>query len=134
MKIEMSPKKVKVEIPDYGEFEVSPLGAGAEAELRMMFRELHELHEETEAYKQKPEYQEIAEKEKNGEEVDKNSEVYVKAMELFKSVTDLAQKIEDKRIEKLLQVFKGKNVEKLFNDFTIDQINEIYTKATKEDE
>lgn len=134
MKIEMTPKKTKVEIPDYGEFEVSPLGAGAEAELRIMYRELRELHEQAEQYQQKPEYQEIAEKEKNGEEVDKDSDTYKKAMDLFKSVTELAQKIEDLRLEKLLQVIKGKNVEKLFNDFSVNQINEIYMKATEGNE
>ena len=40
MKIELAPKKIEVEIPDYGTFNVMPLGAGAEAEIRVENRKI----------------------------------------------------------------------------------------------
>ena len=45
IKIEMKPTQYQIEIPDYGVFDVSPLGAGAEAEIRCLFRELDEAME-----------------------------------------------------------------------------------------
>ena len=128
MKIEMSPKKIKFEIPDYGEFEVSPLGAGAEAEIRIIGRKISELKSETKKY------DELVEKEKNGEELDKESEEYKKAVESYKAVAEAFDELRDVVYDKMRAVFKGKNVEKLFNDFTYDQILEIHNKATKENE
>lgn len=126
MKIEMSPKKVKVEIPDYGEFEVSPLGAGAEAEIRVIGRKIAELQEVTK------QYDDLVEREKNGEELDKESDEYKKAVDSYKAVAEAFDELRDLVYDKMKAVFKGKNIGKLFEDFTYDQILEIHSKATKE--
>ena len=128
MKIEMSPKKVKVEIPNYGEFEVSPLGAGAEAEIRVIGRKISELQAETKKY------DDLVDRETKGEELDKESPEYKEAIGAYKAVAEAFDELRDTVYEKMRAVFKGKNIEKLFNDFTYDQILEIHTKATKDNE
>lgn len=122
--IEMKPITNEVEIPGYGKFEISPLGAGAEAEIIVAYRELKQAKEDTKKY------DELVEKEEKGE-LDKNSKEYKDAIEAFRKVTELADHIRELSLEKLRAVIKGKNVDKLFNDFTYEQLNEIHEKATK---
>ena len=126
MKIEIAPKNVKIEIPDYGEFFVIPLGAGAEAEMRIVSRKIGELTEDTK------QYADIVEREKNGEEFDKNSEEYKKALESYRKLALAYDELRDTTLEKMRGCFKGKNIEKLFNDFTYEQILEIHGKAMSE--
>ena len=126
MKIEMTPRKYKIEIPEYGEFEVSPIGAGTEAEMRVISREIKELTAETEKYK------DIVEKESNGEKLDQDSNEYQTALKLYKDLALKYDELRDLVYDRMRNLFKGKNVDKLFNDFTYDQILEIHGKATKE--
>ena len=123
MKIEIAPKTIKVEIPNYGEFQVIPLGAGAEAEMRIIGRKISELSQETK------QYEELVKREENGEEIDQNSDEYKKALELYKKLAETYDELKDITIEKMRACFRGKNVEKLFTDFTYDQILEIHGKA-----
>lgn len=124
IKIELKPISNEIEIPDYGVFTVSPLGAGAEADIRIAFREMNELHEATK------QYEELVEKDKKGE-ADKDSEEYKQAMEAFQKAGKSAENVRELMLAKLRAVIKGKNVEKLFQDFTYEQIQEIYDRATK---
>ena len=126
MKIEMSPRKYKIEIPDYGEFEVSPIGAGTEAQMRIISREIQELTDETKKYAG------IVEKEKDGEKVDQDSEEYKNALKTYKDLALKYDELRDLVYDRMRKVFKGKNVDKLFDDFTYDQILEIHGKAVKD--
>ena len=126
MKIEMSPRKYKIEIPDYGEFEVSPIGAGTEAQMRIISREIQELTDETKKYAG------IVEKEKDGEKVDQDSEEYKNALKTYKDLALKYDELRDLVYDRMRKVFKGKNVDKLFDDFTHDQILEIHGKAVKD--
>lgn len=128
IKIEMKPTQYQIEIPGYGVFDVSPLGAGAEAEIRCRFRELDELMEKTK------QYQNIVDKEKAGEEVDKDSEEYKECIGALQNASKGVDNLRDTIIEKMQSVIKGKNVDKLFNDFTYEQILEIHKTATKGNE
>lgn len=125
MKIEMKPIKIEVEIADYGKFYVSPLGAGAEAEIRIITRELLDKIENDK------QYDVLVNKEKNGEKLDTTSEEYIKALEDLAQTAKLGDRVKDITIEKMKNVFKGDKVDKLFEDFTYDQIMEIYNKAVK---
>lgn len=122
MKIEIAPKKTKVEIPDYGTFEISPFGAGAEAEIRIAMRELNDLMEDKS-------FEEIVKREEKGEEIDKDSEEYKKALEHFKKANEKIEEVKDLTLSKLRNVIKGENKEKLFQDFTQEQLMELYNKA-----
>ena len=121
----MKPIKYELEIPGYGKFEVSPLGAGAEADIRILSRKLDEATEQTKAF------DDLVEKEKNGEKLDHNSEEYKKCMEAYRVAGEAVDALRDTLYEKLRNVFKGENVDKLFNDFTYDQLAEIHRKVTK---
>lgn len=123
MKIEMKPQKIKVEIPGYGSFDVTPLGAGAEAEIRILYRELNEALEESK------QFQGLVDREKNGEKLDHESEEYKNALEAFNKAGALADKVKDLTYIKMRSVFTGASVDKLFNDFTYQQIQDIYRKA-----
>ena len=81
-----------------------------------------------------PNYDDLVEREKNGEKLDTQSEEYKKAVQAYKNVSKAFDELRDTVYEKMRAVFKGKNIEKLFNDFTYDQILEIHSKATKENE
>ena len=122
--IEMKPIINEVEIPGYGKFEVSPLGAGAEAEIMVAFRELKEARDKAK------EYDYLIDKEKKNE-LDKESQEYKDALGAYKNVTELADRVRSLTLEKLRAVIKGDNVEKLFQDFTYEQLNEIHDRATK---
>lgn len=122
MKIEIAPKKTKVEIPDYGTFEISPFGAGAEAEIRIAMRELNELMEDKS-------FEGIIKREEQGEDVDKDSEEYKNALEHFKKANKKIEEVKDLTVSKLKNVIKGENKDKLFQDFTQEQLMEIYNKA-----
>ena len=126
MKIELAPKKIEVEIPDYGTFNVMPLGAGAEAEMRIISRKINNLNEETK------QYEGMVEREKNGEEFDKNSEEYKNALGAYRKLAEAYNELRDVTLEKMRGCFKGKNVDKLFSDFTYEQILEIHGKAMSE--
>lgn len=128
IKIEMQPTKYQIEIPGYGKFDVSPLGAGAEAEIRCAFRELDDYMSKTK------EYQDLIDKEKAGEEIDKESQEYKDCLNAFQEASNSVERLRDTIIKKMRNVFKGENVDKLFDDFTYDQIIEIHKKATKEPE
>lgn len=130
IKIEMKPTQYQIEIPDYGVFDVSPLGAGAEAEIRCLFRELDEAMENT----KKPEFKALADREKAGEEIDKESQDYKDFIEAYKKGSEVIEKLRETVMEKMRNVIKGKNVDKLFNDFTYEQILEIHKKATREND
>lgn len=123
MKIEMTPKKYPVEIPGYGEFEITQFGAGAEAEIRIAMRELNESMESNKKF------QDIIDREKNGEKIDQDSKEYKEAIEAFNNTSKLIEKVQDLTLEKMRYVIKGKNADKLFNDFTYDEISELYSKA-----
>lgn len=125
MKIELAPKKIEVEIPDYGTFNVMPLGAGAEAEIRVANRKIAELTKSVEPYKA------LVEKEENGEEVDTKSEEYTKAVEAYKSLGNAYDDLKDLTLSKIRSCFSGKGVEKLFDDFSYEQIMQIYGEAVK---
>lgn len=125
IKIELKPVTYQIEIPEYGVFDVSPLGAGAEAEIRMCFREVDELVAETKKFT------DLTDKEKAGEEVDKESQEYKDCMKALQDASKGIDKLRDTIIDKMRGVFKGKGVEKLFNDFSYEQILEIHSKATK---
>lgn len=122
--IEMKPIINEIEIPGYGKFEVSPLGAGAEAEIMVAFRELKEARDKAK------EFDYLIEKEQKNE-LDKESQEYKDALEAYKNVTELADRVRSLTLEKLRAVIKGDNVEKLFQDFTYEQLNEIHDRATK---
>ena len=123
MKIELAPKKIEVEIPDYGTFNVMPLGAGAEAEIRVENRKIAELTKSVDPYK------ELVEKEENGEEVDTKSEEYTKAVEAYKALGNAYDDLKDLTLSKIRACFSGKGVEKLFDDFSYEQIMQIYGEA-----
>lgn len=125
MKIEISPIKYQIEIDGYGSFDVSPLGAGAEADIRIAYREMGEAVDATKKFEG------IVEREKNGEKMDKDSEEYKACMEAFSEASKVVDKVRETVLSKMRAVFKGKNVEKLFQDFTFDQILDIHNKATK---
>ena len=125
IKIEMKPTQYQIEIPDYGVFDVSPLGAGAEAEIRCLFRELDEAMENT----KKPEFKALADREKAGEEIVKKID-----KQAYKKGSEVIEKLRETVMEKMRNVIKGKNVDKLFNDFTYEQILEIHKKATREND
>lgn len=127
IKLDIKPINIKIEIPGYGEFTVTPLGAGAEAEVRIAFREMDE------ALKKAKEYQSLVDREQAGEKLDTESEEYKLAIEALSIVGDLSDKARDIVMDKMREVIKGKNVDKLFNDFTYKQIQEIYRKAIEED-
>lgn len=125
IKIEMKPIVYDVEIPGYGIFQISPMGAGAEAELHVLSRELDEAMENTR------QYDALVEREKNGEELDHNTDEYKACMKSYQEAGKIVDKLRETYNEKLHKVIKGKGVAKLFEDFTYDQIAEIYKKATK---
>ena len=125
IKIELKPIVYEVEIPGYGVFQVSPMGAGAEAELRILSRELDEAMEKTK------QYDSLVEREKNGEKLDHDSDEYKACMESYKEDGKIVDKLRDTYNEKLHKTIKGKGVSRLFEDFTYDQIAEIYKKAIK---
>lgn len=125
IKIELKPIVYDVEIPGYGVFQVTPMGAGAEAELRILSRELDETMEKTK------QYDALVEREKNGEELDHNSEEYKACMKAYQEAGKIIDKLRDIYNEKLHKAIKGKGVSKLFEDFTYDQIAELYKKAVK---
>lgn len=126
IKIEMKPITCEIEIPKYGKFFVSPMGAGSEAEIRVVSRE---LDEKTEATKK---YDDLVEREKNGEKMDHKSAEYVACLDAYAEVGKVVDRLRDLYYEKLREVIKGDNVDKLFNDFTYDQIAKIYKEATKD--
>lgn len=128
MKIDIAPKTIKIEIPNYGDFEVLPLGAGAEAELRIASRKINELTKETKKY------EELVKKEEANEDVDRESEEYSNALKAYRDLTEAYQDLKDITLEKMRACFKGKNIEKLFTDFTYEQILEIHGKAMAENE
>lgn len=126
MKIELKPIKYQLEVPGYGSFEVSPLGAGAEAEVRMASRKLDEATEKLK------DFDGFIEKEKNGEDIDKEAEDYKACMRAYQEAGDAVDVLRDTLYEKLRAVFKGEKVEQLFNDFTYDQIASLHRQVTKE--
>lgn len=126
IKIEMKPIVCEVEIPNYGKFSVCPMGAGAEAEIRIISRELDEKTESTKKY------DELVEREKAGEKLDRNAEDYKACMKAYAEVGEVIDRLRDTYYEKLREVIKGKNVDKLFNDFTYDQIAKMYKEAIKD--
>lgn len=128
IKIEMKPTQYEVEVPGYGKFKISPLGAGAEAEIRMRFRELDDLMQESNKFKY------IADKENAGEEVDKESEEYKAAIESLKKCAAGVDRLRDTIIEKLRCVIKGDNVDKLFDELSYEQILELQKRATKRED
>ena len=123
MKIELTLKKTQVEVPDYGTFEVSPFGAGAEAEIRIAMRELDD------AMKTNENFSDLIKREENGEEIDRESAEYKEALEHFKNTSKKVEEVKDLTLTKLRGVIKGKNVDKLFNDFTYEQLMELYGRA-----
>lgn len=126
IKIEMKPITCEIEIPGYGKFQVKPMGAGAEAEIRVISRE---LEEKDEIVKQ---FDELVEKEKNGEKLDRNSEEYQACLKAYSEIGKVVDTLRDKTYEKMREVFSGEKVEQLFNDFTYEQIAKIYREATKD--
>ena len=128
MKIELAPRNIEVELPNYGTFNVIPLGAGAEAEIKVVHRKIAELNEEVKKYNG------IVEKEKNGEDVDKESEEYKNALKAYNDLLDAFSELKDITLEKMRGCFKGKNAEKIFNDFSYEQIMQIYSEAVNSNE
>lgn len=127
IKLDIKPIKNKIEIPGYGVFEVSPLGAGAEAEIRIAFRKIDQVYEEAKKY------QGIVDREKNGEKLDRESDEYKEAIKAFNEVSKVSGETRDIVLSKMKMVINGDNLEKLFADFTYSQIQEIYRKAIGED-
>lgn len=125
IKIEMKPTKYQVEIPGYGIFEISPLGAGAEAELRVIARKFSEMAEKIKKYDG------LVEKEKKGEKIDHDSKEWKEAINDYILTGELADELKDINYAKLRAVFKGDNVDKLFQDFTYKQLLELYKKVVK---
>lgn len=125
IKIEIKPTTYKATIGDYGTFEISPLGAGAEAELRIALRECEEATKATE------EFNGLIEREKNGETLDKDSEEYKACMEALKVAGEKLEYAEQLSFDKLKRVFKGDRVDDLFNDLTMGQLYDIHKQATK---
>ena len=95
IKIEIKPTTYKATIGDYGTFEISPLGAGAEAELRIALRECEEATKATE------EFNGLIEREKNGEKLDKDSEEYKACMEALKVAGEKLEYAEQLSFDKL---------------------------------
>lgn len=125
IKIEIKPTTYKATIGDYGTFEIAPLGAGAEAEMRIALRDVDEATKETEKYS------ELVEREKNGEKLDKDSEEYKACVEAFNIAADKLEYANQLSLDKLKRVFKGEKVDELFNDLTLGQLFDIHRKATK---
>lgn len=113
--IDITPQKIQIEIAGYGQFEVTPLGAGAEAALRIAQREMNELLEKVKEY---------------GDAIKGDDEkLKEEAMEAVKEANKALDSYRDMFIEKMRRVFKGAKADKLFEDFTEAQLNEIYHKA-----
>lgn len=113
--IDITPQKIKIKIADYGEFEVTPLGAGAEATIRVANRKMIRLLEEAKGCE---EVLKSADEAKKKEAIDKLNEA-----------NDALDDYRDIFVEKMKKVFKGDNVDALFDDFSEAQITEIYHKA-----
>lgn len=126
MKIELAVRKYEVEIDGYGKLFVSPLGAGAEAELRVAFRELDDALKETEAF------QSLLDKIEAKEAIDENSEEYKNCVKAWANAEEVSNKVKDVCISKMRAVFSGENVEKFFQDFTYGDIKKVYDTAIKE--
>lgn len=127
IKVEIAPINIEIEIPKYGKFTVTPLGAGAEAEIRMAFRKIDEAVKEVEKYKW------LVDKEKAGEKIDQKSDEYKEAIAAFGKTGEISDEATDLALNKLKAVIRGKNSDKLFNDFTYAQLWKIYRKAIGED-
>jgi len=123
--IEIKPIKYKVNVGGYGSFEISPLGAGAEAEMRIATREAQEANEELDKYS------ELVKRESNGEKLDVNSEEYKACIEALNNANEKTNKAKDITLEKLRRVFNGDKVEDLFNDLTAGQLWDIYYQAIR---
>lgn len=125
MRIDITPKTTEIEIPNYGKYQITPLGAGAEAEIRVSVREFNE------AYEDAKQYQDLVDKERSGEKMDRTSDEYQEGLEAFNKVALLADKSREITLEKMRRCFKGdpEAIENLFNDFTYQQIQEIYNQA-----
>lgn len=115
MDIDITPKKIKINLKDYGEFEVTPLGAGAEATLRVANRKMLELLEDAKKYEDG-----LAEADEDTKKA---------AAEAFQAANKALDEYRDLFVEKMKRVFKGKKVDALFEDFSEAQIQDIYHKA-----
>lgn len=123
--IELKPIKYKVSVGGYGSFEISPLGAGAEAEIRIATREAQEANEELDKFS------DLVNREKNGEKLDVNSDEYKKCIEALENANKTTNRAKDVTLEKLKRVFSGDKVEDLFNDLTAGQLWDIYYQAIR---
>lgn len=126
IKIEIKPIVYDVEIPGYGIFHVSPMGAGAEAELRILARKFNDAAERIKKYDG------LVERENKGEKIDHNSKEWKEAAAEYIKAGELADELKDTNYAKLRSVFKGEKVDQLFQDFTYKQLSEIYKKVLKQ--
>ena len=125
IKIEIKPTTYKATIGSYGSFDIAPLGAGAEAEMRIALRDVDEATKKTEKYS------DLIEREKNGEKLDKESEEYKACLEALNAAAEKLEYANQISLEKLKGVFKGEKVDELFNDLTLGQLFDIHRRATK---
>lgn len=125
--IELKPIKYKVSVGGYGSFEISPLGAGAEAEMRIALREAMDSNEQLNTY---GDYEQFSKKfiREDGT-VDTDNEEYKQFIEVLEKAGDNNEKLQNITLEKLRKVFKGDNVDKLFDELTLSQIQDIYNQA-----
>lgn len=123
--IELKPIKYKVSVGGYGSFEISPLGAGAEAEIRIVTREAQEANEELDKFS------DLVNREKNGEKLDVNSDEYKNCIEALENANKTTNRAKDVTLEKLRRVFSGDKVKDLFNDLTAGQLWDIYYQAIR---
>lgn len=123
--IEIKPIKYKVSVGGYGSFEISPLGAGAEAEIRIATREAQEANEELDKFS------DLVKREKGGEKLDIESEEYKACIEALDNANKSTNRAKDITLEKLRRVFSGDKVEDLFNDLTTGQLWDIYYQAIR---